>query len=346
MNDFARVSGFRTFYKNHQPYYDSLAQAYSVNQRIPEMLAFLTAEFGPVKTSGQYVVAFSPLVYRMNCHREVQQNPTDFIMLPEYLLAATDQAAPKPADVLSAIHVLFTETDHGFVNPTTEAYRPQVQQAFDPAKWDTGSGYDKSEFGTFNEYMTWAVYDLFAYRYFPQEAPLICQNWAMQNESRGFFASRPFNEKLRQLYDNRKKGQTIRDLYPALLAWCKQAQGTLSQPVIASCSLQNATLTASPHAHYTIVFSEPMQEIPSFDVLVKADKPSSQSKRIELTKAANKLRWSDQGKQVSFDLDLENNCKNLVSLNAAWRTQTALRSKKGIDLKVYESVIRTDVRVP
>lgn len=346
VNDFAQVSGFRAFYRSHQGYYDSLAQAYQINQRIPEMLAFLTAEFGVAQSEGQYVVVFSPLVYRLNCHREVQQAPTDFIMLPEYLLSAASQSAPKPADILTAVHVLFTETDHGFVNPTTEAYRTQVQQAFDPAKWDTGSGYDKDEFGTFNEYMTWAVYDLFAYHYFPKEAPLVCQNWAMQNESRGFFASRPFNEKLRQLYDKRKKGQTIRDLYPAMLAWCKQGQGALSQPTIASCSLQNATLTASSHAHYEVVFSEPMQEAASFDVLLKTSKSTSQPKRLEITKSANNLRWSDQGKKVSFDLDLENNCKNLVSLNAAWRTEIALRSKKGIDLKVYDSIIKTDVQVP
>ncbi|RYY15590.1 MAG: DUF4932 domain-containing protein, partial [Cytophagaceae bacterium] len=217
VNDFARVSGFRAFYRRHQPYYDSLARAYRQSQRLPEVLAFLTAELGPAQPAaqpGQYAVVLSPLVYRMNCHRDVQHVATDFATVPEYLLSGDLRQQPTPAEVLTGIHALFTETDHGFVNPVTSAYGTQVQASFDVKKWDAGSGYDKDAYGTFNEYLTWAVYDLFAYRYFAAQAPLVCQNWAMQNESRGFLASRLFSNKLRDLYAARKKGQTVRDLYP------------------------------------------------------------------------------------------------------------------------------------
>ncbi|GAB3635276.1 hypothetical protein GCM10027422_08660 [Hymenobacter arcticus] len=345
VSDFARVSGFRDFYRRHRPYYDSLAVAYRQSQHLPDALAFLTAELGPGPTAGQYAVVLSPLVYRMNCHREVQHVPTDFSMVPEYLLSGDLQKQPSPADVLSGIHALFTETDHGFVNPATSAHGAQVRAAFEVKKWDAGSGYEKGDFDTFNEYMTWAVYDLFAYRYFPQQAPLVCQNWALQNESRGFVASRLFSEKLRQLYAKRKQGQTVRDLYLALLAWCRRVQPTLVQPAIAGCPLQNATLTTGTRAHYDITFTEPLRELASFDVMLKTDAPGSKSQRIVLTRPANNLTWGEQGKKVSFDLELTNNCRNTLSLNQAWFTETVLCTPQGVDLPVYTSVIKTDVHV-
>ncbi|RZK86920.1 MAG: DUF4932 domain-containing protein, partial [Hymenobacter sp.] len=118
VSNFVQVSGFRDFYRRHQPYYDSLAVAYRQSQHLPEALAFLTTELGQAQpAAGQYAVVLSPLVYRMNCHRDVQHVPTDFSMVPEYLLSGDLQKQPSPADVLSGIHALFTETDHGFVNP-------------------------------------------------------------------------------------------------------------------------------------------------------------------------------------------------------------------------------------
>jgi hypothetical protein len=349
VNDFAQASGFRAFYRRHQPYYDSLAVAYRASQHLPEVLAFLTAELGPAQggtAESHYAVVFSPLVYRMNCHREVQHVSTDFAMVPEYLLSGDLRKQPGPSDVLTGIHALFTETDHGFVNPVTSAYGAQVRADFAVNKWDSGSGYEKDPYSTFNEYMTWAVYDLFADRYFVAQAPLVCQNWAMQNESRGFVASRLFNQKLRDLYSKRKKGQTIRDLYPALLAWCRQVQPTLAQPTIAGCPLQGATLTTGLRAHYEVTFTHPLREVSSFDVLHKTNQPTSRAQRLVLTREANNLTWSEQGRHVSFDLALENNCLNTVSFNQAWFTEVALSTPLGVDLAVYNSQIKTEVRVP
>ena len=346
ITDFVRQSGFRAFYQRHQPYYDSLRVAYQASQRLPEVLAFLGAELGNAQPDAHYAIVFSPLVGRMNCHRTVNHVATDFISLPEYLLNPAAAQAPTAADVASGIHMLFTEMDHGFVNPVTSQYDAQTTAAFTPTAWDKGSGYEKDPFGTFNEYMTWAVYDLFIYRYFPQVAPQVCQNWAMQNESRGFFASSLFNDQLRTLYAHRKKGQTLRTLYPSLLSWCAQQQGQLSLPRIVHCSLQDTTLTRDLRAHYEITFSEPMQEVTALDLLhIAQTTPPQQTKVIMLTPSTHNLRWSDHGQKLAFDLDLTNNCKNRVLFNVPWQTKLALRSKKGIDTKVYESTISTEVKV-
>jgi hypothetical protein len=344
ITDFVQTSGFRAFYQRHQPYYDSLTVAYKASQRLPEVLSFLGTELGNARPDAQYAIVFSPLVGRMNCHRTVNQVATDFISLPEFLLNRTAAKAPSVTDIASGIHLLFTEMDHGFVNPVTDQYAAQVTAAFTPTKWDSGSGYEKDPFGTFNEYMTWAVYDLFVYQYFPQIAPQVCQDWGMQNESRGFFASNLFNDKLRDLYAHRKKGQTLRDLYPALLKWCAQTQLQLSLPTIAHCSLQDATLTTGLRAHYEVTFSEPMQETPTVDIFHIAKTEPQKRERVALTQATHNLRWSDHGQKLAFDLELANNCKNQVMFNVPWNTELALKSKKGVDIKIYGSSISTEVK--
>jgi hypothetical protein len=346
ITDFVKVSGFRAFYQRHQPYYDSLQMAYQASQRLPQVLSFLAAELGQAAPAARYAIVFSPLVGRMNCHRDVKGVATDFITLPEYLLNPAGAQAPTEADVASGIHMLFTEMDHGFVNPVTDQHASLVTASFTPTTWDKGSGYEKDPFGTFNEYMTWAVYDLFVDRYFPHVAAQVNQNWAMQNESRGFFASSLFNAKLRELSARRKKGQTLRALYPSLLKWCAQQHAQLNMPTMTHCALQDAKLTSSIRAHYDITFSEPMQQTPILDLLhIAQTAPQSQKKVVTLTKATHNMRWSENGRKLTFDLDLTNNCKNRVLFNVPWQTKLALRSKKGIDAKIYETSIATEVQV-
>ena len=56
-------------------------------------------------------------------------------------------------------HTIFSEMDHGYVNPISDIYSELIAKNFDLKKWDKESGYP--EINSFNEYMTWAVYDLF-----------------------------------------------------------------------------------------------------------------------------------------------------------------------------------------
>lgn len=228
VEDFMKVSGFREFYKNHKGYYDSLISAYSKTQMINEMLSFLKEEFPSKKNKAvmSFSIIASPLVNRMNCHRDVNKIPTDFITLPNCILYGSSEK-PLDYEIAQGIHMLFTETDHGFINPTTNDYSADVRKNFDFAKWDKNSGY--TEFNIFNEYMTWAVYDIFIYKYFPKVADKVCIPWAKQNETRGFIASQRFNEKLRELYASKLEKETIQDLYPKILKWCSEVQINLNK---------------------------------------------------------------------------------------------------------------------
>lgn len=222
IEDFAKVSGFREFYKSHQSYYDTLTNYYSKYTMIPELLGFLKNEFPLKKTQVYYSIVASPLICRMQCHRDVKGVPTDFINVPNFLMFGDINKKPSNYDIARDIHLLFTETDHGFINPTTIDFDSEVRKNFDFNKWDIKSGY--TELDIFNEYMTWAVYDVFIYKYFPQVAKEVCLLWSKQNETRGFIASTMFNDKLLNLYNSKAQNEKIRDLYPKLLKWCNEVQ--------------------------------------------------------------------------------------------------------------------------
>jgi len=343
IEDFVKTTNYRKFFINHKAYYDSLLTIYNKSQMIDEVVKFLTDEFGSLQKDKKYSLVISPLVGRMNCMRMVAGTPTNFITIPDWVIQMKLPSSISRTDFAENIHMLFTEIDHFFVNATTDKYKSMVKTNFNPHKWDFGSGYDIDELSTFNEYMTWAVYDIFVYKYFPDVAKSPCQNWILQNASRGFYASSAFNTKLKQLYDNKAESQTLADLYPAFLEWCGKQQELNSYPVISNCSLKDKELTESTKAHYDITFSEPIQETDTIYVSLGTSKPGFVTIDTVLTKDANNIKWSSNGLNLSFDLTLYNGCTNRLIFNC-WGVTKPLYSKKGLTFDSY-ATIKTKVNV-
>lgn len=226
ITDFAQKSGFLNFYSQHKSLYDSLQNIYEKSLMIPEVVNFLSREFRmSLKTKHQIIV--SPLVGRMHCQRYFNKKSTSFINIPYYLYNAKSVNDISRENLLSGLHMFFTEIDHDYVNPTTFKYKKLYKQNFIPTKWDKGSGYEKSTFATFNEYMTWAVYDIFIQLNFPEAEDKIIREWHEVNSSRGFFASQFFAAKLSELYAQKSAEETIADFFPAMLNWCGEVADKL-----------------------------------------------------------------------------------------------------------------------
>lgn len=165
-------------------------------------------------------IIVSPLVGRMHCQRYFDKKSTSFISIPDYIFTSDKIRDIPEEEIASGIHMFFTETDHDYVNPASDKFRKMLKKSFIPASWDKGSGYENFRNATFNEYMTWAVFDIFARENFPNSADRVTAEWHSINASRGFFASRKFGEKLVELYSKKSENETIIDLYPKLLNWC------------------------------------------------------------------------------------------------------------------------------
>ena len=223
IDDFVTKSNYRTFYRSKRAYYDSLTSLYEHSLMLPEIDSFLRREFRK-KSKSNHCIIISPLVGRMHCQRYFNNASTSFINVPDYLYGISSINEANKKEIASGLHMFFTEVDHDYVNPTTRKFKKAYQLNFSPAKWDKESGYAKWEYAVFNEYMTWAVYDLFIKAHFPEVADTVISEWHEVNISRGFHASDHFGAKLLELYSNREEGTTIRDLYPKILAWCKESE--------------------------------------------------------------------------------------------------------------------------
>lgn len=224
INDFVQQSKYREFYNAHRPLYNSIVANYSGYYMLDTMQMFLENESGiKATTTGKYQVILSPLVGRMNCHRTIDSVTTaDFPTLSTALIENNASQINDQAQRAIEIHTLFTEMDHGYVNPITDRFRKDVTQKFNPAYWDRQSGYEG--LNCFNEYMTWALYDIFVEKYFPAIADSISTQWHYQNAQRGFYASNLFAAQLKTLYRHKQSTESLKDLYLRLLDWISKHQ--------------------------------------------------------------------------------------------------------------------------
>ncbi|MFT3677783.1 MAG: DUF4932 domain-containing protein [Chitinophagaceae bacterium] len=221
INDFVQQSNFRDFYKAQGALYRAIIANYSEYYMLDTVKIFLEKETGISASKagkGRYQVILSPLVGRMNCHRNIDSvTKADFPTLSTALIENNTAAISNQAQRAVEIHTLFTEMDHGYVNPITDLLRKDVAQYFNNECWDRESGYQG--LNCFNEYMTWALYDIFVEKYFPAIADSISTQWHYQNAQRGFFASNLFALQLKKLYRRKKPAERLKDLYPKLLTW-------------------------------------------------------------------------------------------------------------------------------
>ncbi|MEC9489449.1 MAG: hypothetical protein UMU04_00745, partial [Halanaerobiales bacterium] len=116
---------------------------------------------------------------------------------------------------------LFTEIDHNYVNPATNNYLSEIAPAFSNLKkWNQQQGYSSIPM-TFNEYMTWATFTVFAAENFGEK--LFKETRRIQElimiEGRQFKEYDAFNQKLLELYRNKDKDEKLVDLYLEIIAW-------------------------------------------------------------------------------------------------------------------------------
>ena len=336
INDFVEKSNFRDFFAQNKEYHKALSAKYKKTQFLNEMRNFLITEFGEQYSNDEkYNIVLSPFVGRMNCHRSIDSTTVaDFITIPEYVVFDTISKNRKNTAI--SIHNLFTEMDHGYVNPTTSQWKDLFTEKFDAQLWDHESGYNESDgyessgSAVFNEYMTWAVYDIFLKKHFPELADEVSLYWSFQNNTRGFLYPQLFSQKLMELYNQKGKDENIKDLYPKMLEWTSEIQKDLSKPEIA---LLKSGLIArfSDRTKITIPFSEPMKKTAKITTIFQDGK--NQKEFIELNVTEHNLQWSEDGLSFQFEFNLPREKDEYYFQFNWWETKYPLISKKGVLIK-------------
>jgi len=229
LESFAKASRFEDFYNAHRTYYDRLIRAYRDSIGVPEMQRWLGRNF-PSTRYDAFKIIFSPLVsanqsasfFDIDGFREAQAH----VNFPFHKPGAAAAWSEKARLVMDG-NIVFTEFNHSFIGPEGQkpAYRDRIEKAFsDLSVWNDGSKparYYNTPQASFDEYMNWALVSL---RYIDnappaEQAKLIASNEANMVNFRGFRRFKEFDQFLVKTYKARAKGQTVADLYPAIVGW-------------------------------------------------------------------------------------------------------------------------------
>ena len=221
VQQFADISRFRDFFAANAPFYKDMIERYRAIAELDSMADWLEREFQPVRYK-HYTVVLSPLVYGSHSAQFIPGGDEGifFVSGPDVTTSSSTSEGVRKATVQ---RILFTEVDHAFVNPKTDAYQSRVNSIFGSrSKWTTdGSSFYDSPVAVFNEYMTWAVFLLFVDGRVSDEDFQIVRNNTVQlmEGSRRFQRFGAFATEVQRLYRNRSASTRVADLYPQILDW-------------------------------------------------------------------------------------------------------------------------------
>lgn len=225
--DFADKSNFRAFYRNQKATYDGMVATQERMMPVKNMWTWLEARF-PARYQA-YKTIFSPLLG--NNHNTTQfGDERDFREILMFVSLANGANSTDPEAAIRvglATRVVFTEIDHNYVNPISDTRLAEINAAFrDRGKWATAGNanadFYRNAYEVFNEYLTWAVFTLYAYDNFaPADFAAINRITTDQMVSpRGFPKYREFNDHLLAYYQANRQAKA-KDLFDQMLAWAK-----------------------------------------------------------------------------------------------------------------------------
>ena len=229
LQSFADESNFREFYKQNTATYQEEIAFYRDTANIGEMKKWLDKNFPSSSGYDTYKIVFSPLVaynqsttwFESNGFRELQ--PHVNFPYPQDVKRSYEPGSEAAMNVFRG-NIVFTEINHGYINPEAEKYADRILKAISNRdRWvstSRGPGY-YAGIGTFNEYMNWGLVSLRMIVYAPKEeqAKMIAAVEQMMTARRGFHMFTEFDKFLVNLYRTRPPGTTVADLYPQVIAW-------------------------------------------------------------------------------------------------------------------------------
>lgn len=226
LKDFAEVSNFGKFYYQHREYYDAVLREVQKNADVSQQKTWLEKEF-PRKYDG-YSIVVSPLMGATHFTRRYSaKGKRNAIMWVSKFENNENQSPALNKAFYTGI--VMTEIDHGYVNPLSDGYNKALKGIMGEdhrVKWADGGATNSYTTGykIFNEYMTHGVYLLFIIENLSIGEQQIIEKAKINSmETRRKFVNfGNFYRALKDIYLSRKPNESIRDLYPLIIEWCKR----------------------------------------------------------------------------------------------------------------------------
>jgi hypothetical protein len=220
LEEFADASGFMSFYEDHRDDYAALIAATGEMVDPQDIRAWLEAEFSARPGPARIIV--SPLMAGFNWTTLYKSEQRIWIKPPDPAAVA----AASRVERMRFVRSVFTEIDHSYVNPVTEAMEADIAAAFqETLRWATtqaAENYPTAEL-QFNEYMTWAAFLLYAAERLPADGftRLKEETVSVMVKGRGFLAFDVFADRAIALRNS--SGRRVEALIPELVAWCRES---------------------------------------------------------------------------------------------------------------------------
>lgn len=215
-NAFIADTDFHEFIDVHQEEYQTRISAFEKNVDVERMWNWLEDHF-----SSRYEMYYIPLSPLTGGSHFAERGEIAGKNTAVMVVSGPTSMSLNDVEAGDYERILFTEIDHNYVNPVSNLYLEQIVDAIDNLN-DWNESYDYwSRYLTFNEYMTWGVFSLYAKEFYsPSVYQTVINAMITQMvEYRGFIRFEAFHNNLLNLYENLPKSKEIEDLYPDILAW-------------------------------------------------------------------------------------------------------------------------------
>lgn len=227
IEEFAKETEFRKFYKNHAQYYNQLKTEYQDFATISAQKEWLENRFDYKINS--YRVLTSPLIAGMNATHTFEDNGFKEILLFLPTIRSDKDWSEKFKQVMNT-RIIFTEIDHNYVDPVSEKNSEKINSIFNNReKWvnseNKSTAHYPNPIKVYDEYLTWGLFILYSYDKVGNDTELFQQIVNNVNDmmiKKGFPKSKEFNSQLLNLYKN-SKDKKIENLYIPLLEWSAKA---------------------------------------------------------------------------------------------------------------------------
>jgi hypothetical protein len=195
------------------------------------MKRWLDKNFPASNDYDTYNIVFSPLVaynqstnwFESNGFKELQPH-VNFPYPQDLARYAKDNKLSETAQIVFRGNIVFTEINHGYINPEAEKYAERISRAISRRNFWVAEKMGPNYYGgnaAFNEYMNWGLVSLRIVDYVPaaEQENLLAAVESMMTKGRGFPQFEKFDKFLVDLYKNRKPNQTLADLFPQIIEW-------------------------------------------------------------------------------------------------------------------------------
>lgn len=219
MDDFAKSSNYFEFFENHSDYYKELIEFQKQVVDTKKMWEWLESEF--TNRYQCYKTVFSPLTggnhSTINFSQEDYKETIFFISAP-----FTQSSNQYYSAQLSG--VVFTEIDHNYVNPVSKKNITEIDHAMSERQdWVVENDitkYYKTPYEVFNEYLTHALFCLYASETFDAGIAntVIEKRIELMEKLRGFKEFGAFTSHLLELRSI-TMDTPIERLYPRIIKW-------------------------------------------------------------------------------------------------------------------------------